>query len=124
MYRVVFPILPVYRNPLNRWLEATTLQGVRGTAFQAPERRGAFYPAASPSSMQPVTHRLFEAVVPSRHNLRKLNQYNKRNPATMARFLLLAEGEGFKPPIPIKSIPDFESGAFDHSANFPYVMQN
>ncbi len=30
-----------------------------------------------------------------------------------------AESEGFKPPIPIKSIPDFESSAFDHSANFP-----
>ena len=31
----------------------------------------------------------------------------------------VAEGEGFKPPIPERGIPDFESSAFDHSANFP-----
>ena len=31
----------------------------------------------------------------------------------------LAEGEGFKPPIPEKGIPDFESSAFGHSANLP-----
>ena len=32
----------------------------------------------------------------------------------------LAEGEGFKPPIPEKGIPDFESSAIDHSANLPF----
>ena len=31
----------------------------------------------------------------------------------------LAESEGFKPPIPEKGIPDFESSAIDHSANSP-----
>ena len=31
----------------------------------------------------------------------------------------LAEGEGFKPPIPERGIPDFESSAIDHSANLP-----
>ena len=31
----------------------------------------------------------------------------------------LAEGEGFKPPIPAMGIPDFESSAFGHSANLP-----
>ena len=35
--------------------------------------------------------------------------------------LLFAESEGFKPPIPGKGIPDFESSAFGHSANFPFV---
>lgn len=30
-----------------------------------------------------------------------------------------AESEGFKPPIPVMGIPDFESSAFGHSANFP-----
>ena len=35
-------------------------------------------------------------------------------------LLFFAESEGFKPPIPTRSIPDFESGAFDHSANFPF----
>ena len=30
-----------------------------------------------------------------------------------------AEGEGFKPPIPERGIPDFESSAIDHSANLP-----
>ena len=32
---------------------------------------------------------------------------------------VLAEGEGFKPPIPERGIPDFESSAIDHSANLP-----
>lgn len=32
----------------------------------------------------------------------------------------LAEGEGFKPPIPAMGIPDFESSAFGHSANLPF----
>ena len=32
---------------------------------------------------------------------------------------IIAESEGFKPPIPGKGIPDFESSAFGHSANLP-----
>ena len=36
-----------------------------------------------------------------------------------ALFLTIAEGEGFKPPIPVMGIPDFESSAFGHSANLP-----
>ena len=32
-----------------------------------------------------------------------------------------AESEGFKPPIPERGIPDFESSAFGHSANFPFA---
>ena len=35
----------------------------------------------------------------------------------------LAEDEGFKPPIPERGIPDFESSAFDHSANLPNAVQ-
>ena len=35
-------------------------------------------------------------------------------------MLKLAEGEGFKPPIPERGIPDFESSAIDHSANLPF----
>ena len=34
---------------------------------------------------------------------------------------IIAESEGFKPPIPGKGIPDFESSAFGHSANFPML---
>ena len=34
-------------------------------------------------------------------------------------FLFCAESEGFKPPIPERGIPDFESSAIDHSANSP-----
>ena len=34
-------------------------------------------------------------------------------------FYYSAEDEGFKPPIPERGIPDFESSAFGHSANFP-----
>ena len=37
----------------------------------------------------------------------------------MSLFFYFAESEGFKPPIPGKGIPDFESSAFGHSANFP-----
>ena len=36
-------------------------------------------------------------------------------------FHLVAESEGFKPPIPERGIPDFESSAIDHSANSPNV---
>ena len=36
--------------------------------------------------------------------------------------LLFAESEGFKPPIPGKGIPDFESSAFGHSANPPCYL--
>ena len=36
-------------------------------------------------------------------------------------LFFLAESEGFKPPIPGKGIPDFESSAFDHSANSPFA---
>lgn len=32
---------------------------------------------------------------------------------------VLAEREGFEPSIRYNRIPDFESGAFDHSATFP-----
>ncbi len=40
----------------------------------------------------------------------------KKSSRTVALF---AEGEGFKPPIPERGIPDFESSAIDHSANLP-----
>ena len=33
-----------------------------------------------------------------------------------------AESEGFKPPIPERGIPDFESSAIDHSANSPVAF--
>ena len=36
-------------------------------------------------------------------------------------YLTFAEDEGFKPPIPIMGIPDFESSAFGHSANLPFT---
>ena len=34
-----------------------------------------------------------------------------------------AEDEGFKPPIPVMGIPDFESSAIDHSANSPVLLE-
>ncbi len=37
-------------------------------------------------------------------------------------FLFFAESEGFKPPIPERGIPDFESSAIDHSANSPVAF--
>jgi hypothetical protein len=36
--------------------------------------------------------------------------------------LTVAEREGFEPSIPETGIPDFESGAFDHSATFPRAV--
>ena len=36
---------------------------------------------------------------------------------------VFAEGEGFKPPIPERGIPDFESSAIDHSANLPIFQR-
>ncbi len=47
----------------------------------------------------------------------------KNKKRLLAVFYLIAEDEGFKPPIPKKSIPDFESSAFDHSANLPLEIQ-
>ena len=45
-----------------------------------------------------------------------------KNKMRSLKLLILkyqAEGEGFKPPIPERGIPDFESSAIDHSANLP-----
>lgn len=50
------------------------------------------------------------------------NQSFKPQKAKKGRVKTLpnsAESEGFKPPIPVMGIPDFESSAFGHSANFP-----
>ena len=51
------------------------------------------------------------------HNPLKTNKKLGSHPVT-SQFNK-AEGEGFKPPIPGKGIPDFESSAFGHSANLP-----
>ena len=54
-------------------------------------------------------------------------RHKKRKPLGFPFTLLaeseapFAEGEGFKPPIPERGIPDFESSAIDHSANLPYL---
>ena len=40
----------------------------------------------------------------------------------MPHSFILAEDEGFKPPIPVMGIPDFESSAFGHSANLPFYL--
>ena len=50
-------------------------------------------------------------VKPSFERKKKVPRFTRRTP--------LAEDEGFKPPIPGKGIPDFESSAFGHSANLP-----
>ncbi len=46
-------------------------------------------------------------------------QKNKGEQPVQALSCIFAEGEGFKPPIPERGIPDFESSAIDHSANLP-----
>lgn len=45
-------------------------------------------------------------------------EYSKSDPS--GRFCM-AEREGFEPSIPLWGIPDFESGAFDHSATSPKI---
>ena len=50
-------------------------------------------------------------------NLLTINE--KRKPSSDFLFNLKAEEEGFKPPIPERGIPDFESSAFGHSAILP-----
>ena len=42
-----------------------------------------------------------------------------RSPLSRFEGLVLAEQEGFEPSIRETRIPDFESGAFDHSAIAP-----
>ena len=49
----------------------------------------------------------------------KTAKNGKRKKRVVDSLLVMAEGEGFKPPIPGKGIPDFESSAIDHSANLP-----
>ena len=41
-----------------------------------------------------------------------------------AGFFVLAEQEGFEPSIRYNRIPDFESGAFDHSAIAPEYLSS
>lgn len=48
----------------------------------------------------------------------KSSTLTKKKPRS-AGFFVLAEQEGFEPSIRYNRIPDFESGAFDHSATFP-----
>ena len=48
----------------------------------------------------------------------------KKESHNMTCRTLSAEGEGFKPPIPERGIPDFESSAIDHSANLPNPKPN
>ena len=49
---------------------------------------------------------------------RGMKHKKKKNPKVLLNAF--AEGEGFKPPIPGKGIPDFESSAIVHSANLPW----
>ena len=46
-------------------------------------------------------------------------QKNSKTEIVSFCYIHEAEDEGFKPPIPKKGIPDFESSAFGHSANLP-----
>ncbi len=48
---------------------------------------------------------------------------DEKRPRKGGAFHVLAEGEGFKPPIPERGIPDFESSAIDHSANLPIIWE-
>ena len=45
--------------------------------------------------------------------------HKKKELNEICHWASFAEGEGFKPPIPERGIPDFESSAIDHSANLP-----
>ena len=60
--------------------------------------------------------------VPSSISLLPQKVSTKKEKKSVATSSLFAEGEGFKPPIPEKGIPDFESSAIDHSANLPFLF--
>ena len=66
-----------------------------------------------------ITSKIQRKILP---NLLAYNEKGK--PCRTSLILLLAEGEGFKPPIPERGIPDFESSAFGHSANLPLRVMN
>ena len=81
-------------------------------------------PLTSKRKREAVTTSLFSCPL----LLRKMRDYLASYVATVLRTTLqlgsmipsrFAEDEGFKPPIPERGIPDFESSAFDHSANLP-----
>ena len=46
----------------------------------------------------------------------------KKAPCGASSTCVLAEQEGFEPSIRENRIPDFESGAFDHSATAPVSL--
>lgn len=72
------------------------------------------------SSRQPIYRVSPNSQLFTRFQFRKLLTINeKRKPSSDFLFDLKAEDEGFKPPIPERGIPDFESSAFGHSANLP-----
>ncbi len=61
--------------------------------------------------------------IAARYNFAAISYY--LSPQGNAYWLIydFAEDEGFKPPIPERGIPDFESSAIDHSANLPNAVQ-
>ena len=56
---------------------------------------------------------------PVSYSLKALVIRHKKREPWGSLSVLIAESEGFKPPIPERGIPDFESSAIDHSANSP-----
>ena len=57
---------------------------------------------------------------PQRLSKKEVPEILKKEFHNVVRRTPMAESEGFKPPIPGKGIPDFESSAFGHSANLPF----
>ena len=63
---------------------------------------------------------MYENCPDSKISQKQYRENKKRE--CMETLSFLAEGEGFKPPIPERGIPDFESSAIDHSANLPFAF--
>ncbi len=87
----------------------------RGAGTGVPTRESSSGACAALSTIASIVI-LHQSVNPNRSRVRTKNKTPSRRGAW--RRFFVAESEGFEPPIRCR-IPDFESGAFDHSANSP-----
>ena len=92
-------------SPAHRVIEQLGVGATCDACRGVPQYRSPYYP-----NSQSFTRIQFR-------NLLTINA--KRKPSSDFLFDLKAEEEGFKPPIPERGIPDFESSAFGHSAILP-----
>lgn len=100
------------RNALPRKAASTAFSPSRDARWFSLERKGLRPSCSSGLATLRKPRRL-------RFRIPVVNSKKIRPPLRADGLFLLAEKGGFEPPIPETGIPDFESGAFDHSATSP-----